>query len=771
MAWGVPARSRTVAPPHDAPEPRRTPGTMRMTTRIAAALSLIAALLVGALLYQLSVVERLQGVTLELSRTNLEAARTSVRLLQSTEGVREFAHKWWVLNDPEYAQHWEEWEDAARREVSLLSDIDVEGPGESGPVPADVGTLWESYEERSRAFRQGDSSIEEVDGALTALQDRVRRLMAVNDSAVAERAELATAAGGQARTVAWITTLAALAAAGLLGFLLFRSISAPLGRLTRGTRELARGRFEHRLEETGPTELAELASDFNEMAVRLGELEELKRDFVSHVSHELKSPLASIQETLDVLLEELPGPLEERQARLVASARRNSDRLSSLISELLEMSRLEAGAEAYRPGPHRLDELVSSVIQGLEALAEDRGVELTLRSDAASPAVVCDGDRVRDVVANLVDNAVKHSPEGGRVEVRLSDLDAVEELEPVDPSWRPPSEPGPFMLVSVKDQGPGVPVEEREAVFEKFHQVGGRGARRSGGVGLGLAIVRHLVEGHGGTVWVTDSREEGGGAIFRVLLPRLPSHWASADQEEAGSSTPQGSEPHPTNEAHPSSDTESVAATGGRRPDPEGNKRSPGPASLLIFLGLLSACASVPGFGDTDPQGSPPSTVGHELGSTPTVPVPLVAYFPTLIPSLDGLRIRRAERLMEEGAYREAHERYRDILQRPVSPRERSAALLGVGFLHLLPESPLHDLESARNHLREAAQTAPRSPAALQAGWTFQILEELEEVQSRVAEQDAVLRELNQALERLRAIDLDRRPSAPPPPPPDTLQL
>jgi signal transduction histidine kinase len=495
---------------------------MRITTRVATGLFLMAALLIGALAYQLSQVEKLQGINREVSLIKMEAARISVRLLQGLEGVREFAAKSAVLGDPDYFTQLEDWEQAVDEDLGRLARVGLSEREEE--VRARMEARWEDYRRVAPSLTEDPLAfLDEVEAILTDLRFETEELISVNEEVVAERAAAAAVAAGEARTVAWIATGSSLALAGLLSLLLYLSISGPLRRLTRGTRELARGRFDHRLAVRGPGELCSLGEDFNHMAEQLGELEGMKQDFISHVSHELKTPLAAIRETIEVLLDGLPGPVTPKQAHLLELSRKSSTRLSSMISNLLEISRLEAGASAYDPRWGDLAEITGAVVEEVGPLAEERRIRLAFHPAAAEAELACDRDRIGDVVANLVGNALKFSPEEREVRVSLSRVDTLPPVLPPGASEVVADERGPFLLLSVEDEGPGVPDEHKERIFEKFHQVTQPERIRGQGVGLGLAIARRVVEAHSGAIWVEDRPD--GGAVFRVLLPRVPSRW------------------------------------------------------------------------------------------------------------------------------------------------------------------------------------------------------------------------------------------------------
>jgi signal transduction histidine kinase len=320
------------------------------------------------------------------------------------------------------------------------------------PDPAVPGTTPASVEAME--------ALDLADPALLALRSATERLLAENDARVTQEAALAADAAARARWIAWLATGLSVAGAILLGGILWISISGPLRRLTKGTQELARGRFEHRIEDRSRSEFGTLARDFNLMAERLDELEELKRDFVSHVSHELKGPLAAVQETILVLLEEIPGPLTDRQRYLLELSQGSAARLSRMISDLLEISRLEAGATLYNPAPVHLAELVRSAPDRGGAAGGGAGA----LGDPGEPTggkglgdqAVADADRIHDVIANLVGNAVKFSPTKGSIHIVLEKFGRFPTGLPSRYRALDARESGPFLLVAVEDEGPGV---------------------------------------------------------------------------------------------------------------------------------------------------------------------------------------------------------------------------------------------------------------------------------------------------------------------------
>jgi len=226
-------------------------------------------------------------------------------------------------------------------------------------------------------------------------------------------------------------------------------------------------------------------------------LELVRRDFVSNVSHELKTPLTSMRGFVEAVLEDPEMP-DELRTQFLGKARHSTERLSAIVSDLLNLTRIEsAGGQAERE-PMELGSLVGAVVEAATEDAESRGVVLGFAEPPAETTVMGDEQAVALAVSNLLDNAVKYSPEGGFVGVKLT-------------------REGSWLALAVEDQGPGVPVAERERIFERFYRVDKVRSRALGGTGLGLSIVKNVVLAHRGEVEVQSG--DSGGSRFVMRLP------------------------------------------------------------------------------------------------------------------------------------------------------------------------------------------------------------------------------------------------------------
>jgi two-component system sensor histidine kinase GlrK len=511
---------------------------MKLATRMAVCLTLLAGLLIGTSLYQLRQIERIHSIGRELSATDVEAGLVAVQLFQSIEGVREFGSKSIAVfgGDPEYLREWAAWEDSVEVNLAQLDSLSL---GDAEAVQIDrLSGAWRTYQnlfpqvlrDSLASVRPGQSTsaflplVDSLYNVVYWLNDATDSLLAANERSITLRQTESLAAVDEARRTATIAGGGSLLLAVLLSIGLFLYTSGPLRRLILGTREIAGGNFSHRIRVSGGGELSRLAEDFNTMATKLAEVDELKKDFVSHVSHELKGPLAAIQETHLILLERIPGPLTSKQAHLLELSHQSSKRLGVMIGNLLGVSRLEAGSMHAHFEDQDVAELTADVVDELSALAEEKELDVRLEF-APSTTLSCDAERLREVVANLVGNAYKFSPRAGVVRVSWRAL-----AEP-PPKWQGArigreGVAAPYLLLAVEDEGPGVADAHKEGIFEKFFQVRRHTRTRGGGVGLGLAIARKIVEAHGGRIWVEDGEVRGSRfqAIFpgAVLSPRTP---------------------------------------------------------------------------------------------------------------------------------------------------------------------------------------------------------------------------------------------------------
>jgi signal transduction histidine kinase len=325
-----------------------------------------------------------------------------------------------------------------------------------------------------------------------------------------------------------IIGLIALAIAVVVAAMLTRRITTPLRRLTEASRDLAEGDFARRVPsdaiEDGPIELSELGLQFNAMAERLQQSIEIirrdrdrSREFLADVSHELRTPIAALR-TFNELLVEGAADDPSARAEFLEVSRAQLERLDWLAQNLLELSKLDSGLVLLDLRPDDLRSAVEQAVEQSAATARRSGVELTMDRPESPIQIRHDPVRIGQVVANLVGNAIKFTPRGGRVEVQV----------------RGAADGG--ATITVTDTGIGIDPAELPRIFDRFFRGSGASEARGSGSGLGLAIVRSIVEMHAGSVTV-ESRL-GTGTTFRVTLPPNPRPPSSSDSQLVAETSP-----------------------------------------------------------------------------------------------------------------------------------------------------------------------------------------------------------------------------------------
>ena len=285
----------------------------------------------------------------------------------------------------------------------------------------------------------------------------------------------------------------------LLVWLLSRRILAPVRNLSVAAGRIGQGDLAHRVRAGGRDEIGELGRTFNSMAGRLEQAERQRRNMMSDVAHELRTPLSNIQGYVEAIRD---GLIEPTSATL-ESIHRQVLHLADLVEDLRVLALAEAGDLRLRIESHSVADVLREAVEPFRPRAQAGNVDLSLSVDPSLPDAPMDRTRISQVVANLLENAIRHTPEGGSVALSAE-------------------RGGPGMVrVTVSDTGEGIPPDDLPSVFDRFYRADPSRSRATGGVGLGLTIARQLVEAHGGTI--SARSEPGSGAVFAFELPVDPS--------------------------------------------------------------------------------------------------------------------------------------------------------------------------------------------------------------------------------------------------------
>jgi signal transduction histidine kinase len=277
---------------------------------------------------------------------------------------------------------------------------------------------------------------------------------------------------------------------------LARGMTSPLREMADAATAMSKGEYGRVVTASSKDEVGDLARAFNKMAAELAEVDRMRRDLVANVSHELRTPISALQAVLENLVDgvEPPDPATMREML------QQTERLSRLVSQLLDLSRLESGASPLQAQWFGVQSVLEGAARevGFRMPLADRGVTLEVEVEPEDLKGFGDPDRVDQVIANLLENAVRHSPDPGLVRVRATAS-------------------GDGVQIEVTDEGPGIPAEERARVFERFYRTDEARSAEEGGTGLGLSIAHWIVEQHGGEIRAEEARPHG--CRMMVVLP------------------------------------------------------------------------------------------------------------------------------------------------------------------------------------------------------------------------------------------------------------
>ncbi len=269
-----------------------------------------------------------------------------------------------------------------------------------------------------------------------------------------------------------------------------------------------------------PLKNASLYQEIIEANVKLEKLERLKSEFISIVSHELRTPLTSIKNSLDILSSGKCFDMTESAEKFLAMASRNVQRLSGIINDLLDLSKIEAGKMEFKFAPTNINTVIDYVKTALSVVAKSKGIELVVDVLENIPDTIADSQRLEQVLTNLVSNAIKYTPEGKTIkisskvvngnDIKINDIfkDSISGLS------------GDYIQVSVKDEGIGIDPKDQLRAFDKFAQIENSLSRKVGGTGLGLPIAKQLLEAHKGAIWCDSELNKGSKFTFVIPLVR-----------------------------------------------------------------------------------------------------------------------------------------------------------------------------------------------------------------------------------------------------------
>jgi len=468
--------------------------------------SLIIIMVMGGVnIYALFQLRQLTAMSTQMASYHYPAAESAKRLLGSLYAQLNSEKKYHATRDRTFLTNLTEEVDEFQRSLQLLRGQESSSQGLTLLQQTDellkerLKLFQDEIETTKRKIRETTPEYEHRrDDLMDRMSASIQGYIDLHEARVSVGVTESRASAAQAEAVTEQLVLVALVfGVGLAGIASY-TILRPLRQLQGHIKQIGQGNFGTSLQIHAPAELRELVDSVNWMGRKLQEIDDMKTEFLAHVSHELRTPMASIQEGTHLLLDEIPGPLVQEQRTTLRIMADSSRRLIHLISTILDLSKMEAGMMEYRIVPVDFQRIGEVSINKVRLLADSKHVQLVLENIGERSWVKADASRLEQVLDNLLSNALKFSPEGGVVKVQV----------------KPDLQAG-VLEVTVSDTGPGIASEDLPHIFERFYQGRTKG-KHTAGSGLGLALVKKVVEAHGGRIWIES--EKGKGVTVRFIL-------------------------------------------------------------------------------------------------------------------------------------------------------------------------------------------------------------------------------------------------------------
>lgn len=501
---------------------------MGVRTKIALVFFGVTAIMVAQIIYLIHNLHYVEEMNRALTDIDFKALDLEKQLLRLADDQYNLDEKYMVRHDSDYLKAiTNEGKNfkAKMAELKPLLQTDAERSllSKIADTYSEYAATFLSPSELKALEKIGEKdNLEATKLSLNAdLAADLKKLLEQSNAAIEDKIAFVAKRVKRAERVTEMISASAVLLSLILIVLIVRRLSSPLQKLEIGTRHIANGDFQHRIKAEGNDELAQLSRAFNFMTSRLGELDEMKKEFVSHVSHELKAPLAAIKEVNSLLMGGMMGEMNEKQQKLIRISQQNCWKLGTMINDLLDISKIDAGVMEYKFGNEDLVELVTNCIHETEPMFYEKHITLDVQIPQRQIVFPLDKIRINQVLSNLLSNAVKFTPEGGNISVKVEPVENAHAILPrrYDDLRSKFHENGKkYVLVSVEDTGIGIPDNELEKIFRKFYRVKEGAKVNTQGTGLGLTIARSIVEAHGGFIWAENAN--GKGSRFSFILPK-----------------------------------------------------------------------------------------------------------------------------------------------------------------------------------------------------------------------------------------------------------
>jgi len=449
---------------------------------------------------------RLQKITNQIVDRHQESLIVGDRILDSFASLVKFGEKYFVSRDIDYFNRFLDVKTNLQKDLNIFTEL-METDGQKDLfiefLTAFNGYLvWfeeKAYQIQTEKIINTDLILKKSAPTLNTTAGNLKKIHSITREVITGKTNLSRKMSHQILIVTVITTVLTVFFGIIITIFNTRAITKSITRLQKKTKEIAQGHFEEIQRIRGPKEIQDLSLHFNSMCRRLKELDGLKADFVSHVSHELRTPITSIKQASTMLSKGFYSNEPGKQKELFYLINEECNRLLNSAMRILNYSKMEAKQMEYHFIRLSLSDVIRESILKLAPLSQKKKIALEFFPPPLDlPEVSIDKDRIIEVLDNLIGNALKFTPESGRVLISCRTTDSNENI-----------------MVMVEDNGPGIKLEHLEKIFYKFKQIdNGLGTRM--GTGLGLSISKYIIKAHGGEIWAESQYSKGTKILFTL---------------------------------------------------------------------------------------------------------------------------------------------------------------------------------------------------------------------------------------------------------------
>ena len=487
--------------------PDKRPARLSIFARLSLGFLTIILLMGAVNLFALSQIRQIIEQSTALVSQHYPAIETVKWLLSNVDAQERSDRKYWAVGDPRFLKQFNEEGDEYRRTIADLkahdsSEASREALLEAEVLQATYSALFHRYVKgkgvavRERLAEYDHRRAVLISQMTSALQSSLETHQTLVSKALKESMERSYQAE---RLTTWLGIAAVVLGVGFAALATYTIVS-PLRRLQDHIRQIGQGEFKHRIQVAVPSDLRDLVEAVRSMATKLQALDDMKAEFLSHMTHELRSPMTAIHAGTQLLLEGIPGPISNEQRNTLDIMEQSSREVISMISGLLDLAKFESGMMEYHFGSVDPMRHVHAAVQKVQLFAGRERIRIIVNGPSEPVQVRADEVRIQQVLDNLLSNALKFSPEGALVCLKLE-----------------PDAEKKMVRISVSDTGQGIAPESLPHIFENFYGGSTSVPTKVSGSGIGLALAKKVVEGHGGRIWAES--EVGKGTTMNVVLP------------------------------------------------------------------------------------------------------------------------------------------------------------------------------------------------------------------------------------------------------------